>query len=496
MSASPKEHLILVTGATGYIGGRLVPRLLEQGHHVRVMVRDPMRLQGRPWINQVEIIQADVIQPETLSAAMQGVWTAYYLIHTMSDYQDFAKRDLLASHNFGEMARTYGVEHIIYLGGLGNSQTDLSGHLRSRMETGETLRKSGVPVTEFRASIIVGSGSVSFEIIRYLTERLPIIIAPRFILTKAQPIAVRNTLNYLMAALDSSKCRGLVIEIGGADIVTYRAMMLDYARLRGLRRYIIVLPLYYSPRLTSYLLHLLTPIHVDIAYPLLEGLRNEVVVKTHTATKLFPTIQPMPYAKAVERALMRLEYNEVETTWNDSLSSSLGDDQPVILTSFEGMLLEHRQIIVKAPQKRVFSVFSRIGGQRGWPTYNYLWRIRGRIDSLLGGVGFRRGRRHPSELRVGDALDFWRVEAIESDSLLRLRAEMKVPGLAWLQFQAEKIDDSQTRLLQTALFDPKGLFGFLYWYLLYPIHGFIFGSMINKLGELAEQENNDHNAEN
>lgn len=488
MSITPDSHLILVTGVTGYIGGRLVSRLLAQGHTVRVMVRDPIRLQGRSWLQQVDVVQGDVFQPETLLAAMQDVWTAYYLIHSMSDHEDFAERDLVASCNFGNAAQACSVEHIIYLGGLGDPEMELSGHLRSRIETGQTLRESGVTVTEFRASIIVGSGSISFEIIRYLTERLPIMIAPHFMLTKVQPIAVRNALNYLMAALETPACRGQIIEIGGADILTYRTMMLEYARIRDLRRYILTLPLYFSPRLASYLLHILTPVHADVAHPLLEGLGNEVIVKTDTAAKLFPAIEPMPYAEAVKRALMRLEYDEVETTWSDSLSSSLGDDKPVILASHEGMLLEHRQTVVTAPQNLVFAAFSRIGGQRGWPTYNYLWRLRGGIDSLLGGVGFRRGRRHPIELRVGDTLDFWRVEAIEPHSLIRLRAEMKVPGLAWLQFKAEIIDENHTRLQQTALFDPKGLPGLLYWYLLYPIHGFIFGSMIDKLREIAEQE--------
>jgi uncharacterized protein YbjT (DUF2867 family) len=486
--SNSEPSLILVSGATGYIGGRLVPRLLDQGYQVRVMVRDPSRLQGRSWLKQVEVVQADVFQPETLCAAMQGVRTAYYLIHTMSDHADFAKRDLVASSNFGDAAYTCGVKHIIYLGGLGDTEADLSGHLRSRIKTGEILRKSGVAITEFRASIIVGSGSISFEIIRYLTERLPLIVAPRAILTKVQPIAVRNALNYLIAALENPNCHGQVIEIGGADILTYRAMMLEYARIRDLRRYIVIAPFHFSPRLASYMLHLLTPVHANVAHPLLEGLRNEVIVKTHTAEKLFPAIKPMPYTEAVQRALTRLEYDEVETTWSDSLSSSLGDDKPVILTSYEGMLLEHRQAIVEAPQSFVFAAFSCIGGQRGWPTYNHLWRLRGGMDSMMGGVGFRRGRRHPSELRVGDALDFWRVETIEPNSLLRLRAEMKVPGLAWLQFKAEKIDERRTRLLQTALFDPKGLPGFLYWYLLYPIHGFIFSSMIDKLCQIAEKE--------
>lgn len=488
MSGKANSHLILITGATGYIGGRLVPRLLRKGYRVRVMVRDPNRLQGRPWLEQVEVVRADVFQPNTLNTAMQGVWAAYYLIHTMSDHQDFAQRDLVASRNFGAAAKSCGVEHIIYLGGLGDPTADLSGHLRSRIETGNMLRDSGVPVTEFRASIIVGSGSISFEIIRYLTERLPIIVAPRYMLTQIQPIAVRNALNYLMAALETPESRGKVIEIGGADILTYRRMMLEYARIRGLRRYIPILPLYFSPRVASYGLQLITPVHANVARPLLEGLRNEVIVKSDTAKTLFPDIDPMPYSEAVQRALMRLQDDEVETTWSDSLSSSLGDDKPVILTSYEGLLLEQRQTVVRAPQKYVFSAFSSIGGRRGWPTYNYLWRIRGGIDSFLGGVGFRRGRRHPTELRVGDALDFWRVEAIEPDSLLRLRAEMKVPGLAWLQFKTEKINQKNTRLVQTALFDPKGLPGFLYWYFLYPIHGFIFGSMIAKISEIAEEQ--------
>jgi uncharacterized protein YbjT (DUF2867 family) len=491
-----KSQRILVTGATGYIGGRLTPRLMSMGYNnIRVLVRDPERLIGRSWYDDVEVVEGDVLKPETLSAALMGVNIAYYLIHSMRETKDFEERDIIAARNFGNASRIAGVEHIIYLGGLGDPNRNLSSHLRSRHETGSVLRESGVPITEFRAGIIVGSGSISFEIIRYLTERIPIMLAPRFVSQKVQPIGVRNALNYLMAALEKPECRDKIIEIGDADILTYREMMLEYARIRGLRRYIIPAPLLFLPNLISYFIHLTTPISNAIAHPLIEGLRNEVVVRDDLAQRIFTDIISTPYEVSVRRALMRLEADQVETTWSDSLASSLGDAKPVVLTTHEGMLLEHRQCVVNAPHDVVYQAFISIGGQRGWPTFNYLWWLRGMMDSIVGGVGFRRGRRHPDELRAGDALDFWRVEAIEPGSLLRLRAEMKVPGRAWLQFKAEQIDDTHTRLSQSAMFDPKGLVGFIYWYFLYPIHGFIFGSMIRKLTWTAESTNETIEAE-
>lgn len=477
---------ILVTGATGYIGGRIVPRLLEAGYQVRVLVRDRQRLQGRPWLNEVEVYQGDVMKPDTLADALEEVQAAYYLIHSMSGSPDFQERDQLAARNFAQAARQARVQQIIYLGGLGDPDSDLSKHLRSRHQTGHSLREAGVPVTEFRAAVIVGSGSLSFEMVRYLTERIPVMICPRWVFTRIQPIGIHDVLDYLIEALVIPESSGQVIEIGGKDVLTYGEMMLGYAKARGLRRSMIAVPVL-TPRLSSYWVHWMTPIPAAIARPLIEGLRNEVIVRSDTAQQLFPNIQPVDYATAVTRALAKLEHGQVETIWTDALASSQGDLPAVYFTLEQGMLIERRQQAVAAPSETVFRTFCGLGGKRGWPTLNTAWWLRGAIDRLVGGVGMRRGRRHPDELRVGDAVDFWRVEAYEPGNLLRLRAEMKVPGKAWLQFEVEPGSNNPTSLVQTAFFAPKGLFGYLYWYLLYPVHAWIFGKMVQRIAAAAEQ---------
>ncbi len=476
---------VLVTGATGYVGGRLAPHLLERGSRVRVLARDPARLQGRSWARQVEIVQGDVLRPETLDAALAGVSAAYYLIHSMSRTAAFHQRDLEAARAFGEAARRAGVGRIIYLGGLGDPASDLSDHLRSRQQTGEALREAGVPVTEFRAAVIVGSGSLSFEMIRYLTELLPAMICPRWVYTRTQPIAIRDVLAYLTLALDKPETAGQIVEIGGADVVTYGEMMLQYAQVRGLRRLLIPVPVL-TPRLSSHWVHWMTPVPASIARPLIEGLRNEVIVRDDRARTLFPEIAPLDYRSAVRLALESLNAGEVETRWSDALISSQGDRRPFILTTHDGMNIERRQRRVQAPAEAVFAAFTGVGGDRGWPGFNGLWQLRGVLDRLVGGVGFRRGRRDPDTLRVGDALDFWRVEAIEPNRLLRLRAEMKLPGAAWLQFEVEPEGEGACRFTQTAFFAPRGLFGFLYWYGLYPAHGPIFSQMIRRLARQAE----------
>jgi uncharacterized protein YbjT (DUF2867 family) len=475
---------ILVTGATGYVGGRLVPQLLQRGYRVRVLVRDVERLKGRTWFHQVDACQGDVLEPETLREAMRGVSAAYYLIHSMNTSGDFHRRDVTAARNFVNAAEEANVERVIYLGGLGNPDTNLSNHLRSRQLTGDTLRKGSVPVTEFRAAVIVGAGSLSFEMIRYLTEIIPIMICPSWVFTRIQPIAIRDVLAYLVAALETSDSAEEIIEIGGDGIMTYGDMMLQYAEVRGLKRTLLPVPVL-TPRLSSHWVHWMTPVSASVVRPLIEGLRNEVVVRDDKAKRLFPDIEPMDYRTAVKNALDKLEAGRVETTWKDALTSSQGDTKPIILTTYDGMMIEQRQRTVHAPPSTVFTVFSKLGGEHGWP-FDWLWQLRGMLDRLVGGVGFRRGRRDPLELRVGDALDFWRVEAVDQDGLLRLRAEMKVPGRAWLQFEAAPVGNDLTNLTQTAYFAPKGLFGFLYWYSLYPIHGLIFSHMFHKLAAEAE----------
>ncbi len=480
-----KSKLVLVTGATGYIGGRLVPALLEAGYRVRCLVRDARRLQGRPWIDQVEVVEADASRPETLPAAMQGAWVAYFFIHSLIDTKEYRERDMVVARDFGYAAKNAGIERIIYLGGLGDPEDELSVHLRSRQEVGVALRQAGVPVTEFRAAVIVGSGSLSFEMIRYLTERLPVMITPRWVRTRIQPIAIADVLNYLVSALKVPESVGRVAEIGGTDIMSYGDMMKGYARVRGLRRLLVPVPVL-TPRLSAHWVHWVTPVHSNIVYSFIEGLRNEVVVRDDTARLRFPEIKPVGYDTAVRRALASLEEGKVETRWSDALVSTVGDVRPVELTTDKGLHVERRQRLVDAAAEDTYSVFSGLGGERGWLYANWLWRLRGIADRLFGGPGLRRGRRHPDQVRVGDALDFWRVEAVETGRLLRLRAEMRVPGQAWLQFEARPVEDGRTRLVQTAFLAPKGLLGFVYWYGLYPFHGIIFGKLIDSIATQAE----------
>lgn len=478
----------LVTGVTGYIGGRLVPYLLERGHTVKVLCRDAGRLQGRRWIDKVEVCEADVLKPDTLNGIMQDVDVAYYLIHSMSgnENNDFHERDIKAAGNFASEAKRQNVKRIIYLGGLGSDKDELSKHLKSRQLTGETLRNSGVPVTEFRAAIVVGSGSKSFEMIRYLTERVPVMICPSWVYSKVQPIAIRNVLQYLATAIEKPETEDEIIEIGGDDVMTYADMMKTYARVNGLKRILLPVPVL-TPKLSSYWVHWMTPIPSSLARPLIEGLKNDVIVRDEKAKNLFPEIEPFGYEKAVRLAIRRIDTQEVETTWNDALLSSKGDERPVVLESKQGLNIERRIRTVEAGQSQVYKVFTGLGGEKGWLAFEWAWKLRGVLDRLVGGVGFRRGRRSAEDLRVGDALDFWRVEAIQKDSLLRLRAEMKVPGKAWLEFQAVPQNDGKTRLVQTAYFEPKGLFGLLYWYGLYPFHSLIFSSMIDHIARDAEK---------
>ena len=485
-NAQSNERPVLVTGVTGYIGGRLVPRLLETGIRVRCLARDASRLQGRPWRGDVELVVGDVLRPESLADAMRGVAVAYYLVHSLGAGCDFPERDVTAARNFGAAAKSAGVERIIYLGGLGDPGTALSVHLRSRHETGDALRESGVPVTEFRAGVIVGSGSLSFEMIRYLTERVPVMICPRWVYTRIQPIAIRTVLDYLIEALRVPDSAGRTIEIGGADVITYGQMLTFYAEVRGLRRWLVPVPVL-TPKLSSYWVHFVTPIPAAIARPLIAGLRNEIIVRDDLALRLFPAIHPLDYRTAVKLALEKLRADKVETAWSDALSTSQPDATPVKLTTHEGMIIEHRQIAVDAPAEAIFRAFTGLGGTRGWLYMNWTWRIRGAMDRLCGGVGLRRGRRDADSVRVGEALDFWRVEAVEPGRLMRLRAEMKVPGKAWLQFEVKAQDrDTRPLLTQTAFFAPKGLLGLVYWYALYPIHGMIFGGMIEKLAKRAK----------
>jgi uncharacterized protein YbjT (DUF2867 family) len=472
---------VLVTGATGYIGGRLVPRLRERGYEVRCFARAAHRLQGR-FDQGVEIVEGDVKDQDSLVQALSSCDAAYYLIHSMGSTHEFADADREAARRFGEAARIAGVSTIVYLGGLGNDRDTLSTHLRSRHEVGDVLRGSGVRTLEFRAALIIGSGSISFEMMRYLTERLPVMIAPKWVVTRCQPIGINDVLSYLIAALELRTQESGIYEIGGTDVLTYRDMMLHYAAIRGLKRRIVIVPLF-TPQLSSYWVHLVTPISARLAQPLIRGLYNEVVVRDFAAAHDFPQIHPSGFDDAVKKALER--GTGAETTWFDAF------DLHALPTDFsgvkEGMLIDMRVRHAAASPERVAAVFSSLGGRRGWLSADALWKLRGWLDRLAGGVGLRRGRRSPSELRAGDALDFWRVEAYERGRLLRLRAEMKLPGRAWLQFEAEPVEGGAATLRQTAFFEPRGLMGFLYWYGVAPFHAWVFGGMATRIVREAEK---------
>jgi uncharacterized protein YbjT (DUF2867 family) len=470
---------ILVIGASGYIGGRLVPLLLQRGHALTLAGREPVRLSER--FPGTRALRADLLDATSLAAAVEGIDVAYYLAHSMAAGEaGFAERDLRAARDFAAAAAAARVGRIIYLGGLGDDASDLSHHLASRHAVGAELAAHGVPVTEFRAAIVIGSGSASFEMLRQLTERLPVMITPRWVKTRCQPIGIRDVLDYLCGALDHPEIDGIV-EIGGPDVLSYGDMMLTYARLRGLRRLMIPVPVL-TPRLSSYWVGLISPIPSGIARPLIEGLRNEVVVRDPGPASRF-AVQPLPYAEALQLAIDRTDRHAVETTWFDARSAP-GRQRLALEGSREGMIIDRHGQQVDASPERVFAEVERLGGRTGWPYANLLWRIRGLADRIVGGVGMRLGRRDPVRLREGDALDFWRVEELRRPELLRLRAEMRVPGRAWLQYEVVP-SGTGSMLVQTAFFEPRGLGGLAYWYLLYPIHALIFRGSVRVLARRA-----------
>ncbi len=468
---------VLVTGVTGYVGGRLVPLLLEKGHEVRVLARDPRRLEARPWAAQVEIVEGSIAEAGTVEAAVRGMDAAYYLVHAMCSGEDFASADRATALAFAEGAQ--GIRQVVYLGGIlpASSGAEHSAHLRSRAEVGEILR-SRLPTTEVRAGPIIGSGSASFEMVRYLTERLPAMVAPRWIRNQVQPIGVRDVLAYLVAVLGRMDALG-VIDVG-CEPLSFKQMMLQYAQARGLPRVIIPVPVL-APGLAALWVGLVTPIPNCLAVPLVRGIVEPVLGDTSRSRRLFPEIQPAPYREAVGRALERIRQQDVPTRWSDAL----GQSETFHLEDREGLVSEVRTRLVDAPPTAVFRAFSSLGGERGWLVWDWAWRIRGFLDKVAGGPGLRRGRRDPQELLPGDALDFWRVEEVDPPLLLRLRAEMKLPGRGWLQFETRE-EGGRTRLIQAALFAPKGFSGWAYWYGSYPFHRFIFSGMVKAIARLAE----------
>ena len=472
-----------MTGATGYVGGRLLPLLVADGWKVRCLARQPEHLLSRVPAG-VEVVRGDLLEAESLRPALAGVEAAFYLVHSMGATGNFQEQDRRAAENFGAAARAAGVKRIIYLGGLSGETRELSAHLQSRHEVGEKLRAAGVPVIEFRASIIIGSGSLSFEMIRALVERLPVMVMPRWVRVTAQPIAIGDVLSYLRAALVMEEAGSLIVEIGGPDRVAYGELMREYARQRGLRRFMIPVPLL-TPRLSSLWLGLVTPLYARVGRKLIDSIRHPTVVRDDSARRRFP-IRPVGVREAVALALRNEDAGFAQTRWSDALSAAGDPPRQWGGTRFGSRLVDSRSIAVKASPAKVFATVAQIGGTAGWHYANWLWTLRGWLDLLMGGVGMRRGRRDPRCLAAGDTLDCWRVEFIKPGQELRLVAEMKLPGRAWLDFEV-LAGENGTQLRQTAMFDPLGLWGLAYWYGVWPLHQLVFAGMLRGIAHAAEE---------
>lgn len=487
MQSDPSETLekqrILIAGATGYVGGRLRVALEQSDLNLRCLARRPENLRDRVAA-QTEVVAGDCLKAETLLPALEGVDIAFYLVHSMGSGGDFDDEDRKAATNFGKAAREAGVKRIVYLGGLGAEEEELSLHLRSRHETGDMLRASGVETVEFRASIVIGSGSLSFELIRALVQRLPVMICPRWVATPAQPIAIEDVVAYLVGAIDLEAGPSRIVEIGGPDVVSYGDIMREYAKQRGLRRLMISVPIL-TPRLSSLWLGLITPLYSRVGRKLVESLRHPTVVLEPKAALAFP-VQPRGLQESIERALRNEDRELALSWWSDSISSSTSPRSWAGII-FGTRLVDSRKEFVPLTPEQAFVPIRRIGGDQGWYYGNWLWQLRGAIDLLLGGVGMRRARRDPETLRVGDVLDCWRVEGIEPGRRLRLSAEMRLPGRAWLEFEVLP-EEGGASIRQTAVFDPVGLLGLLYWYGIYPLHEFVFRGMLAGIAAAAKQQ--------
>jgi uncharacterized protein YbjT (DUF2867 family) len=474
---------IFITGATGYIGGRLAPRLLEHGYRVRCLARSRAKLLARPWARDelVEVVEGDAGDQAALTRAMRGCAAAYFLVHSMDAAgPEYRARDRSMAGAFGRAAADAGVRRIIYLGGLGETGPGLSEHLSSRREVEKALAGGGVPVTVLRAAMIIGSGSASFEILRYLVERLPIMITPRWVSTESQPIAVRDVLFYLIAALENSSTTGKTLDIGGPDIWSYAKVMREMASALGLRRRLVIPVPVLTPRLSSLWIHLVTPLAASIARPLAEGLRNRVVCRNDDATRLMPH-QCLTIRQAMDAAIAREGMGAVETAWSDA-GVMPGDPVWAGGTVF----VDRREAKASASPQNAWEAVCSLGGKNGYFAADWLWRLRGSMDRLIGGPGLRRGRRSTQELRLGDALDFWRVTSIEAPRHLVLTAEMKLPGVATLSFEIQPHSDNQCTIVMTARFRSRGLLGIAYWYTALPLHGIVFKGMLKGLVRTAE----------
>jgi len=494
----PDAPLVAVTGVTGYVGGRLVPELLAAGYRVRALARHPERLRGRPWFHDVEAVKADASDADQIRAALDGADVAYYLIHSMGSGSEFEERDRSTARTFGKAAREAGVGRLIYLGGLAPEGEKLSPHLASRTEVGEILLDSGVPTAVLRAAVILGSGSASFEMMRYLTERLPAMTVPKWVENRIQPIAVRDVLRYLVGAASLPPEVSRAFDIGGPEVLTYRDMMQHYAAVAGLRRRIIVPVPVLTPGLSSLWVGLVTPVPSGIARPLVESLVHEVVCDEHDIAEYIPDPPQglIGFDRAVKLALTRIHEAAVTTRWSSAgVPGAPSEPLPTDPDWAGGSLyVDERSVRVDASPAALWRVLEAVGGERGWYSWSLAWRVRGLLDRLVGGPGLRRGRRDPSRLLVDDAVDFWRVEEVVPGELIRLRAEMRLPGLAWLELRVQPTEEGgssdwttpPTVYAQRAIFHPRGLAGQLYWWSVYPFHGVVFGGMQRNIAHAAE----------
>ncbi|OVE75802.1 NAD(P)-dependent oxidoreductase [bacterium F11] len=473
---------IILTGATGYVGGRLLIRLEKEGHHVRCLVRNPGHLR-QETLASTEIIKGDVLDKNSLDKAFEGVECAFYLVHSMQAGENFVERDRKAAKYFADAANKKGVKRIVYLGGLGEDRDNLSPHLQSRHEVGNILRGYGGQVIELRASVVVGSGSLSFEMIRSLTERLPVMVTPRWVRVLAQPISILDLLEYLVQSIEIKVDGSPIFEIGGTTQVSYGDLIREYARQRGLKRLMIPVPVL-TPFLSGLWLNLITPLYARVGRALINSIEHPTIVTDHRAKDIF-NIQCRDHKTAIKEALRNEDQEYAQTRWSDALASSTRDKSKVG-QSFGNRLIDSKKIVSPLSPSDAFRPIRQIGGKRGWYFANTLLKIRGLFDLIIGGVGLRRGRRDPEHLHIGETLDFWRVESYEPDKLLRLKAEMILPGRAWLQFEVEK-QDGGSLIRQTAIFDPSGLSGLLYWYLLFPFHQYIFKGMLKNIAKRAKE---------
>ena len=478
MTSQGERARVLVTGATGYVGGRLWRKLEEGGVHVRCMARDPLSLADKVG-ETTEVVRADIFSVSSLEAALEGIETAYYLIHSMGSAGNFEDTDREGAHNFAQAAERAGVKRIIYLGGLGDASEELSPHLRSRHEVGEILRSTKVAVLELRASIVLGAGSLSFEMIRALVDRLPVMITPRWVEVEAQPIGIDDLLSYLIEAITAPLPESRVFEIGGPERLSYGQLMNEYAAIKGLRRFMIRVPVL-TPRLSSLWLGLVTPLYARIGKKLIESIVHPTVVQDQSALETFK-VRPITIKESITRGIDEGQRQAAQTRWSDAVSSG-GEPKEWTGVSFGKRLQDSRWVSVSTDPTRAFRPIQKIGGTEGWYAYNWLWALRGFLDILIGGVGVRRGRTHPVNIGVGDALDFWRVEAFEQDKRLLLRAEMKLPGKAWLEFIVKESEQG-CMIRQTASFDPAGWMGTAYWYLISPLHRIVFSRMLRSIAD-------------